>query len=225
VLVSPERWITFDCYGTLIDWLSGFRQILRPVAGDRVDDLVAAYHSAEPAVEREFPGASYRTILNRSLQRAAAASQVPISVGDLDVLADHWAELPLFPDTEGALAALRSDGWRLGILTNCDTDLFESTRNAFPVQIDMVVTAEEVGNYKPDLAHFTEFERRSGIQRANWVHAAVSWSHDMAPARTLGLRRVWVDREQSGHDPSTVTARVINLTELVTATHTWTDMS
>ena len=99
------------------------------------------------------------------------------------MLADHWAELPLFADTEAALAALRSDGWRLGILTNCDTDLFESTRNAFPVQIDMVVTAEEVGNYKPDLAHFTEFERRSGVQRANWVHAAVSWFHDMAPAR------------------------------------------
>ena len=128
VQVSAERWITFDCYGTLIDWQSGFRQILRPVAADRVDDLVEAYHSAEPAVERESPGSSYRTILNRSLHRAAAAIEVPIHAGELDVLADHWAELPLFPDTEAALTALRSDGWRLGILTNCDTDLFESTR-------------------------------------------------------------------------------------------------
>ncbi len=216
--VSAERWMTFDCYGTLIDWQSGFRQILRPVADDRVDDLVAAYHSAEPVVERDSPGASYRTILNQALQRAAAASEVPIAARDLDILADHWAELPLFADTEAALRALRGDGWRLGILTNCDTDLFEATRRVFPVAIDLVVTAQEVGNYKPDLAHFTEFEKRSGVLRPSWVHAAVSWFHDMAPARTLGLRRIWVDREQTGQDPSTVTRRVANLTELVAAT-------
>ena len=216
--MNPERWITFDCYGTLVDWQSGFRQILQPLAGNRVNDLVEAYHGAEPAVEREFPGASYRTILSRSLQRAAVAIQLSILDGDLGVLADHWAELPVFADTEPALTALRNDGWRLGILTNCDTDLFESTRKTFPVQIDMVVTAEEVGNYKPDLAHFIEFERRSGVRRANWAHAAVSWFHDMAPARAHGLRRIWVDREKSGHDPSTVTERVTNLMELVTVT-------
>lgn len=214
--MSNERWMTFDCYGTLVDWQSGFRQILTLVAGDRARDLVEAYHQAEAGVEAELPTASYRTILHEALQRAAAACEVSMNIDDLDLLAEHWAELPLFKDTEAALSALRSDGWRLGILTNCDNDLFESTRKGFPVEIDMVVAAEEVGNYKPDLAHFTEFERRSRVQRRDWVHTAVSWRHDMQPARELGLRRVWVDREQSGQDPSTVTERVTNLTELVT---------
>lgn len=215
--MSAERWITFDCYGTLVDWQSGFRQILRPVVGARADDVLEAYHSAEPAIEREMPGASYKTILNKALERAGAAVQAPIAAGDLDVLADHWHELPVFADTEASLTALRDDGWRLGILTNCDNDLFERTRSVFPVRIDMVVTAEEVGNYKPNLAHFTEFERRSGVARSDWVHAAVSWFHDMQPARELDLRRVWVDRENTGQDPSTVTERVANLTELVAA--------
>jgi 2-haloacid dehalogenase len=212
------RWLTFDCFGTLVDWQSGFRQVLRPAAGDRTDALVAAYHVAEPEVERELSGASYRTILRESVARAADAAGIALAPDDTDLLARHWGELPVFADTEASLTALRADGWRLGILTNCDNDLFDATRAALPVPIDLVVTAEEAGNYKPDLAHFTEFERRSGVERADWVHAAVSWYHDMQPARALGLRRVWVDRERTGHDPSTVTERVTTLTDLVRVT-------
>jgi 2-haloacid dehalogenase len=208
------RWITFDCYGTLVDWQTGFRQILRPAVGAGVEALVTAYYTTETEVEKEQPGASYKTILRTALERASTVSGVALD--DADLLAKHWGEQPVFDDTEASLEALRAGGWRLGILTNCDNDLFEVTRRAFPVPIDLVVTAEEVGNYKPDLAHFTEFERRTGVDRADWVHAAVSWFHDMQPARTLGLRRIWVDREKSGHDPSTVSARVTSLAELVT---------
>jgi 2-haloacid dehalogenase len=200
------RWITFDCFGTLVDWQTGFREILRSVVGDRVDEVVAAYHNAEPAVEREHPSASYRTILRESLARAGV---------DSHVLAERWGELPVFADTEPSLTALRSAGWKLGVLTNCDNDLFAATRERFPVPIDEVVTAEEVGNYKPDLAHFTEFEKRTGVDRADWVHAAVSYTHDMVPARALGIRRIWVDRERTGQDPSTVSARVTSLAALV----------
>ena len=78
-----------------------------------------------------------------------------------------------------------------------------------------MVTAEEVRSYKPALGHFERFEERSGVRREDWVHAAVSWWHDMVPARELGLRRVWVDREDSGHDPSIVTARVPDMAGLV----------
>jgi len=205
------RWITFDCFGTLVDWQTGFRQILRPVVGDRVEDVVLQYHAVEPAVEKEHRSSSYKTILRESLSRAAG-DLVP----DPDLLAQHWGELPVFDDTEPSLTALRAAGWKLGILTNCDNDLFATTRERLPVPIDLVVTAEEVGNYKPDLAHFVEFEKRTGVDRADWVHAAVSYFHDMVPATQLGLRRIWVDREKTGQDPATVSARVTSLAELVT---------
>jgi 2-haloacid dehalogenase len=205
------RWITFDCFGTLVDWQTGFRQILRPLLGDRVEAVVAAYHEVEPEVERALAKAPYTTILRESLSRAAGSS-----LSDPDVLAQHWCELPVFDDTEPSLTALRDAGWKLGILTNCDNDLFAATRERLPVPIDLVVTAEEVGNYKPDLAHFVEFEKRTGVDRADWVHAAVSYFHDMVPATELGLRRIWVDREKTGQDPASVSARVTSLAELVT---------
>ncbi len=113
-----------------------------------------------------------------------------------------------------ALEELQRQGWKLGILTNCDEDLFESTRTALGVEIDAVVTAEAVRSYKPALGHFERFETVTGADRRHWVHAAVSWWHDMVPARELGLRRVWVDREDSGHDASIVTARVPDMASL-----------
>src|SRR5690349_13014623 len=110
--MAGEKWITFDCFGTLVDWQSGYRAILAPVAGDRVDELVTAYHSAEPVVEKEFPGARYRTILRESVRRAADTIGLSTSDSDRDRLAEHWGELPVFADTAPALLALRADGWR-----------------------------------------------------------------------------------------------------------------
>jgi 2-haloacid dehalogenase len=203
--------MTFDCYGTLLDWQSGFRRILAPVAGERIDALVAAFHAVEPEVEREV--SLYKDVLREGVARAATRAGVPLP--DRDLLVDGWHTLEAFPDTVAALRALRAQGWKLAILTNCDDDLFESTRPALGVSIDLVVTAEQVGSYKPALGHFERFEELSGVAREGWVHAAVSWWHDMVPAKELGLRRVWVDREDSGHDPSIVTARVPDMASLV----------
>jgi 2-haloacid dehalogenase len=205
-----ERWITFDCYGTLLDWQGGFRRILTPAAGDRLDALVGAFHEVEPEVEREVT--LYKDVLREALARAAARAGVALP--DRDLLVDGWHTLEAFPDTVAALEALRAQGWKLGILTNCDDDLFESTRAALGVNIDLVVTAEQVGSYKPALGHFERFETESGVGREDWVHAGVSWWHDMVPARDLGIRRVWVDREDSGHDASIVTARVPDMASL-----------
>jgi 2-haloacid dehalogenase len=202
--------MTFDCYGTLLDWQSGFRRILEPVAGERIDALVAAFHAVEPQVEREL--ALYKDVLREGLARAAARAGVELR--DREALVDGWHTLEPFPDTVAALRALHAQGWKLGILTNCDDDLFASTRAALGVEIDHVVTAEQVGSYKPAPGHFERFEAETGVAREHWVHAAVSWWHDMVPARELGLRRVWVDREDSGHDPSIVTARVPDMAGL-----------
>jgi 2-haloacid dehalogenase len=209
-----QKWVTFDCYGTLMDWQTGFRNALASVAEDRTDELVEAYHAAEAATEDEAPSRSYKDVLRLTLQRAAKTIGLPLDDQAANVLARRWAEMPIFPDTEAALAELRSDGWKLGVLTNCDDDLFERTRARFAVPIDMVVTAQQVGSYKPGLAHFEGFERRSGVDRARWVHAAVSWYHDMRPAEALGIKRVWVDREHSGHDASIATAHLHDLAGL-----------
>jgi 2-haloacid dehalogenase len=202
-----DRWMTFDCYGTLLDWQTAFRRVLPPA-------VVRAFHEVEPEVERELRSASYKTILREGARRAADRAEIALE--DPDVLVAQWHTIGAFPDTVAALRELKRRGWKLGILTNCDDDLFASTRAALGVEIDLVVTAEEVGDYKPALAHFERFEAETGVTRANWVHAAVSWFHDMVPARDLGIRRVWVDREDSGHDPSIVTARVRDMASLAT---------
>jgi 2-haloacid dehalogenase len=212
--VSDERWITFDCYGTLLDWQTAFRRILEPVADGRIEDLVHAFHAVEPEVQRDMPTASYKAILLEGAARAAQRAGIDLAPADQERLVGDWSTIEAFPDTPAALNALRDAGWRLGILTNCDTDLFESTRAALGAEIDLVVTAEETRSYKPALGHFTAFEGRSGVARANWVHAAVAWWHDMVPARDLGLRRVWVDRERTGQDASIVTAHIHDMASL-----------
>lgn len=208
------KWVSFDCYGTLVDWRGGFRSLLEPLSDGRTDELLHAYHDAELAIEEESPGASYKDVLRLSLGRAAQAIGLTISDDERDVLVRDWGSLPLFPDTEHALKELRADGWKLAILTNCDDDLFALTSARFPVPIDLVVTAEEVHSYKPALGHFSEFERRSGVDRSEWVHAAVSWWHDMRPAAELGIRRVWVDRERSGEDESITSAHIYDMGSL-----------
>jgi 2-haloacid dehalogenase len=203
--------MTFDCYGTLLDWQTGFRRVLEPVAGSRTDAVVKAFHETEPQVQAENPHALYKEILREGLERAGRRAGVPVSG---DVLVDGWGTIGAFGDTVAALEALRAQGWSLGILTNCDEDLFAATRAALGVEPDLVITSEAVGSYKPALGHFERFEATTNVAREDWVHAAVSWWHDMVPARDLGLRRVWVDRENSGHDASIVTARVPDMASL-----------
>jgi 2-haloacid dehalogenase len=205
------RWMTFDCYGTLLDWQTGFRRVLGPVARERTDAVVDAFHETEPQVQAENPRASYKQILREGVERAGRQAGVTVPG---DVLVDGWGTIEAFPDTVAALEELRGQGWSLGILTNCDEDLFAATRAALGVEPDLVITSEAVGSYKPALGHFERFEATTNVAREDWVHAAVSWWHDMVPARDLGLRRIWVDRENSGHDPSIVTARVPDMASL-----------
>jgi len=99
------------------------------------------------------------------------------------------------------LAKLRANGYRLAVLTNCDEDLFWTTHRLFTAPFDFVLTSERVRGYKPERWHFSGFERLIGVSRSNWVHVANSWHHDIAPARTLGVRHVWLDRDRTGEDP------------------------
>jgi len=207
-------WATFDCYGTLVDWVTGMRRAVESLGVADPERLLRAYYSVELEVEQEQPGARYREILAETLRRAAARECISLPPGGEHVLAERWDDLPVFGDTVPALEALRSDGWRLAILTNCDNDLISRTVGILGVDFDLVVTAEDVGSYKPDHGHWRRFAQRSDGQRSFWAHVACSWVHDIEPARDLQLPRVWVDRERTGHDPAIASAVLADLTLL-----------
>jgi len=120
----------------------------------------------------------------------------------------------LFDDVELMLAELRANGYRLAVLTNCDEDLFWTTHRLFTAPFDFALTAERVQGYKPERWHFSGFERLIGVSKSNWVHVANSWYHDIAPARTLGVRHVWLDRERTGEDGGSETVRIQSAVEV-----------
>ena len=199
--MAQDKWLTFDCFGTLIDWRTGFRSILRPFAGDQTDALIAAYHQRERALERERPHRRYRDVLTTGLAEAAQA--LGLALPEPDCLVRGWGEQPLHPDVAAGLAALRARGWKIAVLTNCDDDLYARTAAQNPaLGADLVVTAEQTGSYKPEFGHFAMFEAKTGVARDHWVHAAVSWFHDIEPAQRYGIKRVWVNRDQTGEDPA-----------------------
>ncbi len=192
------RWVTFDCFGTLVNWQAGFARMLAPIAGDDVSHIVDAYDACERFVERETPHRSYRDVMATALVRAAAEHGVPLSDRDARAVPRAWSSMPLFDDVEPMLTELRRQGWRLAVLTNCDDDLFEMTHRTFRQPFDLFVTAERVRGYKPAPWHFRAFERLTRATPRNWVHVACSWYHDIEPAQTLGINRVWLDRGGSG---------------------------
>ena len=211
------RWVTFDCFGTLVDWHGGFSAILNPLVGSRTSEVLRAYHRYERLLEVEKPHRLYKDVLVTALLRAAEHEGVALSESQARALPDSWATLPIFDDTEPMLADLRSMGCRLAVLTNCDEALFEETHRSFRQRFDSVVTAERVSAYKPSLTHFRFFAQSSGVTDSDWIHVACSWYHDIAPARELGIKRVWLDRDDTGQDAKTASAYVRSAAEVCEA--------
>jgi 2-haloacid dehalogenase len=211
-------WVTFDCYGTLADWLGGMRNALTPhVGAEDAERLLHAYHDLEAEVEAQRPAPRYREVLTETLRRAAEREGIELPAGSETALVDHWHELPIFDDVGPALGQLRESGWSLAILSNCDDDLLATTLERMPVTFDLTVTAEQVGSYKPDPGHWRAFSKRTDDDRGRWVHAAQSWFHDIVTAADLGLPSVWVDRLGSGEDASRATVRISALADLPAA--------
>lgn len=212
-----ERWVTFDCFGTLVDWNSGLAAIIEPLAGAKWRAVLDAYHRIERRLEMEEPHRLYNDVLATGLTQAANEVGVQLSDAAARSLPDAWATLPVFKDVEPMLAALRDARYRFGVLTNCDEGLFEQTHRSFRRRFDLVMTAERVRHYKPAHAHFECFARETGVEKPNWVHVANSWYHDIAPARELGIPRVWLDRDGTGENPATASAYVRSAAEVFDA--------
>ena len=209
-----SRWLTFDCYGTIADWNACMLGALEPIAGPNAAPLLSAYHRAESILEAGPSWRQYREILRDGLGLAARRVGMPLTDEQCGVLAATWPAMTVFPDVAEALGTLASLGWRLAILTNCDDDLFAATAAQLPVPMEIVVTAEQVRSYKPDLGHFRKFAELTGATPANWIHVANSWVHDILPASRMGLRSVWVDRDLTGHPAKFAERRVTTMRRL-----------
>jgi 2-haloacid dehalogenase len=184
-----ERWATFDCYGTLIDWNGGIgRELERVFGAARVGELLHAYHEVEPEIQREDPARSYREVMSVALARLGAPAD------EQDALGRSLPEWDAFAEVPDALEEARAAGWRLAVLSNTDRSLLDASLARIGVEFDLSVVASEIGSYKPSPGHWDEFFVRSGADRDRHVHVGASLFHDIAPAGALGLRTIWVNR-------------------------------
>jgi 2-haloalkanoic acid dehalogenase type II len=189
--------LTFDCYGTLIDWEAGISEAF--LAAARQDDrslsrdaVLSAYAELEPVVqaERYLP---YREVLAETAGRVAARLGWELTRERAAFLPASLPGWPPFPDTNPALERLVAAGCRLGILSNVDDDLLAGTRRLLTVPFDLIVTAQQVGSYKPAAGHF--LAARQAIGEKRWLHVAQSYFHDVVPARALGVPTAWINRK------------------------------
>ena len=193
--------LTFDCYGTLIDWESGILAALRPWAakhGLELDDgaLLAAFAEAESAIEAAQPKLLYPDVLRATQRALATRFGVAPNSSDDDAMGISIRDWPAFPDSKAALADLKRH-YRLVIVSNVDRDSFATSNKKLGVDFDAIVTAQDVGSYKPNPAHFHEAFKRlaaMGIPRDRVLHVAQSRFHDHAPGKALGMTTVWINR-------------------------------
>ena len=189
-----ERWASFDCYGTLIDWDSGVRETLaRLFPASDPHALLDRYHEIEPRVQLDS-AVPYREVLRETLRLLADHEGLELAADDEYALAETLPEWPAFAEVPAELAELRERGWLLAILSNTDPDLLAASLEQIGVPVDATVAAAEAGSYKPAHGHWTRFFELTGAERARHVHVAASPFHDLAPSAELGIPAVWINR-------------------------------
>jgi 2-haloalkanoic acid dehalogenase type II len=208
------RAVTFDCYGTLIDWDAGARASLARIAGDRgrgdIDPvgLRGAWEEIQWGMIRG-PYRRYRDILIASTVEALDAAGVDASEADGEKLVSDLPRWPAFADTRDALTRLRRRGLKVGILSNIDRDLIEATIDEAGLDVDLVVTAEEVRSYKPAEGHFRTGLARLGLEPAACVHASGAFRYDIDPAHRAGMKTAFVRRNGATLPSGAVTPDII----------------
>ncbi|BBH69880.1 haloacid dehalogenase [Actinoplanes sp. OR16] len=193
--------VSFDCYGTLIDWETGIAAVLAPWAAEQDltighEDLLLVYADHEAAVEREEPAPLYPEVLAEAFRRVGAQLGRPVSDAWARRLGDSVPDWPAFPDSGEALNRLARH-YRLIILSNVHRAGFAGSNERLRGDFAAIITAEDVGGYKPGERHFRALDEtlpRLGVQRSELLHAAQSLFHDHVPAKREGLPSVWINR-------------------------------
>ena len=199
--MAEERWITFDCYGTLIDWNGGIKGTLASLWPEEdADALLERYLEIEPRVQQGHRELAYREVMKQALSLLAGDEGLPLRPEDDYALAESLPSWRPFPEVPGALAELRGRGFMLAVLSNTDPDLLESSLERIGVPVDGRVTAAEAGSYKPAPGHWERFFEEFGADREHHVHVGASLYHDIEPAHRLGLRAVWINRLHESSD-------------------------
>jgi 2-haloacid dehalogenase len=193
------EWVSFDCYGTLIDWESGILGYLQPLLRSKARELtdgevLRMYSEFEPA-EQAKAYRSYRDVLASVVRDFASELRFDVSDNDTSGIADSIRDWKPFSDTIPALRVLKRK-YMLAILSNIDDDLFAYSADKLLVPFDCVVTAQQAQSYKPALNNFDLLLKRLSIPRSRLLHVAESLFHDVAPANSLGIKTVWVNRRR-----------------------------
>lgn len=196
--------LSFDCYGTLIDWEAGIGSVLRDWADRRgldmtTEDLLVAYADQEAQAARNHPTDPYPSILSRAMRGLGKKLDTEVSFDDSHALATSVADWPAFPDSADALEQL-SRHFKLIILSNIDNESFAASNAKLGVTFDAIITAEDVGSYKPAPGNFDALDHRidsMGIPRDRLLHVAQSLFHDHVPAKERGMTTVWINRRHA----------------------------
>jgi 2-haloacid dehalogenase len=205
--MARERWATFDCYGTLIDWNGGVRSELARVFGEeRADAQLERYHELEPTLQAGG-GRSYREVMTEAM---AALGASRAEEGGLATALPEWGP---FPEVRASLEEARSRGWKLALLSNTDRDFIEASIARIGVPFELAIVASEIDSYKPRHRHWLQFLEETGAPRDAHVHVAQSHYHDIAPANELGLQSIWINRYAEQHEPPP-TRELANLSAL-----------
>ncbi len=201
--MDDERWVTFDCYGTLVDWNAGIRaELVRLFGAEPAQRLLSRYHVIEPRVQHEHSAWSYRQVMAAVLAELATEADVTLPDDEDDALARSLPGWPVFAEVPAALAETHRRGWKLFALSNSDRDLIDTSLRTIGVPFAGSIVASEIGSYKPAHQHWLKFYEATGADRRRHVHVAQSHFHDIVPASELGIRSIWINRLGERADPA-----------------------
>jgi 2-haloacid dehalogenase len=207
MLDGPKpNWLTFDCYGTLIQWdeglLSAVQKILAKQTGTTVDadTLIAVYDKYEHDLEQTPPHRRFRDVAGTALEMAMKELGLNYEPSDMEILTGGISAMPPFPEVPDALARLKQMGFSLCVISNTDDDIIAGNVAQLGGHIDRVITAEQAGAYKPLAKTFRHAHEALGVTPADIVHICASPHLDLAAARDMGFRCIWIDRG-TGREP------------------------